>query len=231
MNIIFDIDDTIYYKNDLPLTKMIYKELIKISKTHDIYLATQRQEYNLKPVLNLINDGIIKDVICGNGAYTLSGIYREGSCINKVFLNKLGNYEYLAISQSGIYQVGSSHWGLATFYEKKFVNEVDELENISSVVVQSKRSDTLEQIITDAGLKFRFNDKYNNYNISEMTCDKLSMINYLSLEEFHGFGNDKYYDAPFIEAAIYGRLIVDSNVISEGECKPRDFLNILSDKL
>lgn len=227
MILIFDIDDTIYYKNDERLTRKIHTELIRISKNHKIYLATQRHHYNLGPVERLINESIVTDVICGNGAYTLYGETRKECCINYEFIKALEGCEYIAIAQNGIYQLGSSHWGLATFYCKNFVNSIEELKNINSIVIKSEKNDTLEQVILNSGLKYRFDNRYKSYNVTTVDCNKLSMINSLNFEEFYGFGNDIDYDYPFIEAAIEGRLITKSNYREDKKITPAMFLRYL----
>lgn len=191
-NLVFDIDDTVYHKDDAKLTEVIYETIMLLSLSgFKIYFATRREAFNLKEVGRYLENGIVSDVICANGLYSINT--KSTSSIDEELFKQLeSKYSMITVASNGYYTNDLVIFErFATFLGNENQLERSELVNISSINIHSEaRSADIEQFDSEA-IEVYYDEKYLTYQIGVRNINKYNQVNQvLDGQPFIGFGDN-----------------------------------------
>ncbi len=211
MNLIFDIDNTIYFRNNKELSGQIMEKLITLAKKHKLYFATRREQYNLDPITSLLEMDLVENVICGNGAYDLNNIIESNFLPNaKEIIEYLINeqYHFLLETDQGIKINGNGRfYRMEEFYNKLFIETEQMMTNVVSILIDSEKSPTLETIFKNNNYHFVYNEQYQNYSIANLKATKWYMIEQIVQKPYIAFGDSLLDDVEMLMNAEIGYLI------------------------
>ncbi len=211
MNLIFDIDNTIYFRDNKEISEQIMQRLIMIAKKHNIYFATRREQYNLDPITSLLEMGLVENVICGNGAYDLNQITEPNFLPNaKEIIEYLINeqYHFLLETNQGIKINGNGRfYRMEDFYNKLFIEDEQITSNVVSILIDSEKSPTLERIFENNNYHFVYSEQYQNYSIANLRATKWQMIRQIVQKPYIAFGDSLLDDIEMLQNSEVGYLI------------------------
>ncbi len=211
MNLIFDIDNTIYFRDDKKATSEILECLIQLGKKYNLYFATRREQYNLEPIDELIKSGLVKNVFCANGAYDLNNELSTSFLNNSDKLTnylKANNYHYLLETNQGIVINKSGRlYQMEDFYNKKYLENTNQIDQVASILICSSKNEKLEQLFQMHDCSYIYNEHYENYSIANPLATKEQMINKAVKDDYICFGDSLLDDLMMIKNAKQGYLI------------------------
>ncbi len=211
MNLIFDIDNTIYFRDNKELSAQIMERLIILAKEHKLYFATRREKYNLEPISPLLEMGLVENIICGNGAYDIkntceSNFLPNANTIVEYLINE--KYHFLLETDQGIKINGNGRfYRMEDFYNKLFIPVEEMTTNVVSILIDSEKSLSLETIFKNNNYHFVYNEQYQNYSIANLKATKGQMIKQIVKEPYIAFGDSLLDDVEMLEGAEIGYLI------------------------
>lgn len=223
MKYIFDIDNTIYHRDDEQLSDDIFKSLSKLCEVGDVYFATRRENFILNPILGLE----YKNIIVANGAYDLNGELLCRSILNfKEILEYLDHLPYVAIGPDGIVCNNIEAFGsFCGFYNNQFI---DEPQTVTSIAFISKRDMDIERYFLENDLSFVYVENYENYIVQVSGVNKHSSIEMLKFDEYIAFGDDIDDDLPMLQAAKVGYLIGNNNQVDVVQIEKEEIVDVLN---
>lgn len=190
-NLVFDIDDTVYHKDDVNLTNRIYNQISELSNNgFDIYFATRRSGFNLKEVEQYITNGIVSDIVCANGLYCIND--KKSNSISRSVLDQLiENNRLLAIGSKGFFTNDLTEFdSFGNFLGIQNLLECSQVENISSINIRSEKSEYIESFACES-IGVKYDERYKTYELFVANTNKFTKINeVLNGEKFIGFGDN-----------------------------------------
>ncbi len=210
MNYIFDIDNTIFFREDEETSEKMLIALESLAKKHNLFFATRREKYNLDPIQKLIDNGLVKNVFCGNGAYDLNGELPTSFLNNaRMIIDYLisNDYHFLLETTNGIKINRSGRlYKMEDFYNQQYI-EKDIDKEVVSILISSPKSSELEALFEDNNYHYVYSEEYENYSIANKNATKEKMINTGVSGEYIGFGDSLSDDVEFLTKAQQGYLI------------------------
>lgn len=192
MNLVFDIDDTIYHNQNEKLTEDIYNAIRELNSVgYTIYFATRREAFNLKVVQNYIDNNIVTDIICANGLYSINEEEKQG--ISKTLLENLTrDYSLLAVANNGFYTNDQIEFeGFVKFLYTDNEKYISELENISSINLRSNIKSEYIESLANENIDVSYDDLYNTYELNVSSINKFNKVEeILNGKKFIGFGDN-----------------------------------------
>ncbi len=202
MNIVFDIDNTIFFKDDKALTTAVECALLKLEREHNIYIATRREKFLLKPIERLS----VANVICANGAYDINSTMQVNAINTNEILPLIKKYPYMLIGSEGISTNDYDRFcDFCQFYNNQIV---DELDIVSSIVVKCNKNSKLEDVLAKYDCQVHYVNEYQNYIIAASNASKQGALSQLNIDCDYAFGDDLIDDLPMLLNAKIGILVI-----------------------
>lgn len=195
-NLVFDIDDTIYHKDDLSLTNRIYDQILELNNNgFAIYFATRRSGFNLNEIKQYIENNIVKDIVCANGLYCIND-NRSKSIPRDILEELVERNSLLTIGSNGFFTNDFREFdNFANFLGQDNYLELAEVENISSINIRSQKVDYIEAFANDI-IGVRYDENYSTYELFVADTNKFNKINeILEGQKFIGFGDNPEDDS------------------------------------